>query len=72
MKLIKKQCSNPEVKNLGVQNTNEDMCNVVKAGCAEPIWHCLTHNTYFSNYQDLQNHIQDIENNGKYHEIRAS
>jgi len=69
---MKKEWSNPKIKNLGVENTNEDGCNYVQTCNPEPIWHCLTHSMYFSSYQDLQKHIQDIENNGKYHEIRAS
>jgi len=68
---MKKEWSNPEVKNLGIENTNENVCNTEICSVG-PIWHCLTHGAYFETYQDLQNHIQDIEHNGKYHEVRAS
>lgn len=69
---MKREWNNPEVKSLGVENTNEGDCNVVETYGVEPVWHCLTHGKYFSTYEDLQVHIKDIENNGKNHTIRAS
>ena len=69
---MNKEWVNPELKNLAVEKTNEDECNVVITYGAEPVWHCITHEKYFTTYEALQAHIKDIENNGKHHEIRAS
>lgn len=65
---MKKEWSNPEVKNLAVENTNEQECNFATTYSTPTIWHCVTHNLYFTDVAERVAHEEEY----KYHEIRKS
>ena len=68
MDIIKKEWNNPELKNLAIENTNQEACNISATYSTPTIWHCITHNMYFTDLQEKADH----EEKYNYHEIRKS